>query len=158
MLDLNPTAEQQIIAKNNHALVIFPRGRTGRIKRLLEKIKERELEFVAIALINHSPAYIYDWRRTLENKYWLAAELEMVRRPSREFRGKLDAVLAPAKTRYAPMASFENFERALVLFRGEFTFPQPLRSANSTTRRQSTDEALAFCSLYNGAGAGGLCV
>jgi len=115
MLDLNPTAEQQIIATDSHRRVIFPRGRTGRIKRLLEKIKERELEFVAIALINHSPAYIYDWRRTLENKYWLAAELEMVRRPSQEFRGKLDAVLAPAKTRYKRMADFENFERALLL-------------------------------------------
>ena len=47
---------------------------------------------------------------------------------------------------------------ALFLFRGGVILPQPLHTSSSTTRRRFADEALAFCSLYNGAGAGGLCV
>lgn len=115
MFDFNEQAEQQIVASDGQRLIVFPQQPTGFIKRRLREIERRGLEFLAIALINHSIEYVYDWRRTLAYDSWLGMPLEMRRRKSREYKSKINAVLVPAKERYYPLADFEVLKPFLLL-------------------------------------------
>lgn len=115
MLDLNTVGEVQIVASNGTSLVVFPLEPTGMIKRRLGEIKRRGLEFIAIAFVNFSIEYLYDWRRTLGNKHWLGIQLEMRRRKSREYVNKFSAILVPARERYYPLCDFEVLRPFLLL-------------------------------------------
>lgn len=116
MLDFNTVGEQQIVCSDGQRLIVFPQQSTGFIKRRLKEIDRRGLEFLAIALINHSIKYAYDWRSTLGNEHWLGFPLEMSKREkSREYKNKIHAILVPARERYYPLADFEVLRPFLLL-------------------------------------------
>ncbi len=115
MFDSNPTGEAQILASDGTNLVVFPRQGTHKIKLRLAEIRHRRLTFLAIAVFNFSPSYVFGFPHELLNYYGLGIEVEMKRRKSREFKNKIDAVFYPAETRYIPLADFEVLKPFLLL-------------------------------------------
>lgn len=101
MIDFNPTGEHQFIARNRDGQVVtLPRRSTNKMRRSLDELQRDGLTFLAVVLLNCSPRYIYSWRDDLESHHWLGIELEMARRPSGEFKGKMHAWMQPARRRH----------------------------------------------------------
>lgn len=104
---LNTTCEAQIAASDGRVVVISPRLDKDRLRSQIDKAHERGLTVLAVALYNCHNGILYDWRSTLENRYWLGRPLAMVRKPG-EYRNTQHAIMMPAEEREYTVDEFRR--------------------------------------------------
>lgn len=98
MIFLNEYAEQVVLAGDDKRRVLYPKLSTSFMRTSIDDAHKRGLTIIAIVLYNCATSYVYDWRRTLQSKYWLGQKMTMTRRAG-EYTGTQDAILLPARIR-----------------------------------------------------------
>lgn len=91
MFNFNAGAQQHILATDGQSTVVTPRAATCNARRSFNSI--RGLTVVAMLLLNCSPSFVSEWRRTLSNRYWADTPVDVLAVRKSRAPGRVDAIL-----------------------------------------------------------------